>query len=836
MKLGWLIGVVALGCGSDPASSGATDTEGGSSTQALVSSTGATDDASSTMTGDDASTGTGDDCGGESCEVPPGEVQVLRDASGTPHIRASTERGAMFGLGYATGRDRMVQMQLAVLAAQGRMASLIGEEGIESDIRARVWGDWRHAEALAAALPKQTRALLDAYADGVNAVLEQDGGPPALSTLGVSAQPWSAAHSLAVWTRFGSFFASDPSNKSAGYEAFLAAVEAGGLEAALAELHGTPHPGNVDAAVVQADDVDPKLRAEVDAYAATLGYGPLAAAIPGGVTHATPVFFGHDAPKFSHAWAVSGAHTTTGASALVSDPQTPVTNPSLFYEYSVEGGDLHARGIGIAGVPGLLIGSTPTVAWGITAAGIDQRDLFALDMVDAGTYRVDGMEYELERSTETIDVLGRPPIEVETSMSLWGPVVTQTLTNPAGEYALKGYPYVQTDHATVEGLLGMMRSSTLAQLRDAIEAWTFPSANIVVAAPQGEVFFTLLGAIPVRSQLSPGGGLIAQDGGSMAHDWQDVIPQMYKPWVVNPSRGYAMSANHRPVGDWYPLPLGLGSGGKGDTSRSRRLRELLDARMASGAFEPEDVLEAIQYDCVNGFRRDLARLGVHVVETQPGALRAASVATVAVLEGWLEAGAQMRTDQVGVSVAARLNVKFRQGQVPDPLIEAYGGGETGLGLFLDAMTAMLDDDPNAALDGDVVAYLDDVLSGAAVEDASAADLEYANGAAQWSAPWQASLDWGDLGGGPTLEAGPLQCADGGTVWSQSSEAYTQFVSLHTPDEMWTVMAPGVSEMEGDPSASAQIEPWVAGDLKAAPLSAGGVAAIAVETETLLFDD
>lgn len=831
--IGWVVGATTLGCGTEPGVSGATDTGGTSSTGGLDSSSGEGEGSSGATTDSGESSDTDDSqCDGVPCDPEPGEVVIQRDATGTPHIRAATEGGAMYGLGYATAQDRMVQMQLAVLAAQGRMASIVGEDGIEADVRARVWGDWRHAEAVAAALPAETRELLQAYADGVNAVLEHSGAPEALESLGVQSQAWSAAHSIALWTRFGSFFASDPSDKAGAYEAFVAAAESDGLEAALAELQGTPHPGNVAAAVVQADDIDPKLRAEVEAYAATLGYGPLAAALPGGVTHATPTFFNHEAPKFSHAWAVSGEHTSTGAAALVSDPQTPVTNPSLFYEFSVEGGEMHARGIGIAGVPGLLIGATPTVAWGITAAGIDQRDLFALEMVDNNTYRVDGTEHDLDRSVETIDILGRPSIEVETAMSLWGPVITPTLTNPAGPYALKGYPYVQTEHATVEGMLGMMRSSTLAEMREAIELWTFPSANIVVAAPDGDVFYTLLGAIPVRSQLSPGGGLIAQDGGSLAHDWQDIIPQTYKPWVINPSRGYAMSANHRPVGDWYPLPLGLGSGGKGDTSRSRRLRELLDARLASGPLEPEDVLEAIQYDCVNGFRRDLARLGVHAAQTQPGALRAASIATAAVLGPWLDAGAHMLTDQAGVGVAAGLNVKFRQGQVPAALIDAYGGGETGLGLFLDAMVATLDADPDAVLDADVLAYLDDLLSSAAVEDAGAADLAYANGQASWSAPWQASLDWGDLGIGPTLDAGPLACADGGTVWSQGSEAYTQFVSLHAPDEMWTVMAPGASEVEGAAVASSQLDPWVAGELKPAPLSAAAISAVAVETETL----
>lgn len=828
------VGVTALGCGTDDVSS--MDTDG--STSGETSGETSAPDAGSDESGEseaesDASSG-GVDCGQDSPCPEPGDegVVIMRDATGTPHIRAETDEGAMFGLGWATAQDRMVQMQLAVVAAQGRMASVVGAEGLEADIQARTWGHWRHSESVAASLPDSTRSLLEAYSAGVNAVLQQDGAPVVLDALGVEAQVWTPAHTLAVWTRFGSFFASNPAGKAAGYEAFVDQMEEDGLDAALAELLGDPHPGNVEAAVVQAADVDAEVRAEIEAYAGTLGHGPLAAASSKSVTDFTPTFFDHDAPKFSHVWAVSGAHTTSGAAALVSDPQTPVTNPSLFYEYAIEGESIHARGIGVAGVPGFLIGATESLAWGITAAGIDQRDLFALDMVDTETYVVDGEEHTLVRETETIEVRNADAVEVEYVASLWGPVVNATLIDPRNVYALKGYPYVETEHATVEAMIGMMQAGTLDSMRGAIEGWTFPSANIVVAAPKGDVFYTLLGAIPVRSQLSPGGGLIAQDGGSLAHDWQDVIPDAYKPWVLNPGRGYAMSANHRPVGDWYPIPLGLGSGGKGDTSRSRRLRELLDAEIAAGPMTPDEVLSNVQYDCVNAFRRDIARLGVHAATVQPETLRQATLLAAADLESWLDAGGTMLSDTIGVSVAARLDVKFRQGQVPDALIDAYGGGETGLGLFLDAMVATLDDDPQVRLDDDVIAYLDDVLSVAAAQDLAAADAAYLSNAASWSAAWQASLDWGDLGIGATLEAGPLQCADGGTVWSQSSESYTQFVSLHEPDAMATVLAPGASEVEDSASAQAQLDTWVNGALKPAPLSAEAVTAIAVETEEL----
>jgi acyl-homoserine lactone acylase PvdQ len=78
---------------------------------------------------------------------------------------------------------------------------------------------------------------------------------------------------------------------------------------------------------------------------------------------------GGEGPRFSHAWVVGGDRTTTGAAVLVSDPQTPVRNPSLLYQFHVQGRTFNARGAGVAGSPILLVGFTDRVAWGATALG-----------------------------------------------------------------------------------------------------------------------------------------------------------------------------------------------------------------------------------------------------------------------------------------------------------------------------------------------------------------------------------------------------------------------------------------------------------------------------------
>ena len=97
-------------------------------------------------------------------------------------------------------------------------------------------------------------------------------------------------------------------------------------------------------------------------------------------------------PKFSHAWVIGGKKTTTGSSVLVSDPQTPVWNPSMLYEFHVKGATFNTRGAGVAGSPVILIGFNQRVAWGMTALGADQADIFILktDPNRPDQYQVDG--------------------------------------------------------------------------------------------------------------------------------------------------------------------------------------------------------------------------------------------------------------------------------------------------------------------------------------------------------------------------------------------------------------------------------------------------------------
>src|SRR6201996_3728476 len=102
-------------------------------------------------------------------------VDIRLDANGIPWIKAANTLDAAAALGYAHARDRMFQMELMRRAASGRLSEIVGEPTLGVDKMMRVLGLRRHAVADLEGLPPETRAILDAYASGVNAWIAKKG-------------------------------------------------------------------------------------------------------------------------------------------------------------------------------------------------------------------------------------------------------------------------------------------------------------------------------------------------------------------------------------------------------------------------------------------------------------------------------------------------------------------------------------------------------------------------------------------------------------------------------------------------------------------------------------
>src|SRR5438445_11332261 len=128
-------------------------------------------------------------------------VTIRRDERGIPYIEAANDDDLYFAQGYVTASDRLWRMDLLRRNVRGELAEILGPAALSQDQRHRTLGFGRIVDATAAQMAPQMRAVLEAYAKGVNAFIESRNNqnlPPEFLILQYKPRPWLTADSLAI--------------------------------------------------------------------------------------------------------------------------------------------------------------------------------------------------------------------------------------------------------------------------------------------------------------------------------------------------------------------------------------------------------------------------------------------------------------------------------------------------------------------------------------------------------------------------------------------------------------------------------------------------------------
>lgn len=770
------------------------------------------------------------------------EILLRRDSFGVPHIFADTDSGAFYGLGYAAAQDRLFQMHWHRLIIQGRLSQFLGrgtdDAYFEHDKRMRIIGYARHAERVIALMEQEPRELLEAYADGVNAWMNDPGVVlhPMFASTGFPLEPWTAADCVAVWIRLARNFG------GAVGEGLGKAKNLHQYEADAQLLCGAPDANCQDlidlyteqvvydeaAAMMVEAEIPVDVRQAIDDYAAQMG-----------VTNTPRPGPMPNTPKFSHMWAIGGSHTPDGKAVLVGDPRTTIQMPSSFIEFHMVGESFEMRGVGVPGSPNAVAGSTRDNAWSLASLGGDQADLFRLktDVSCPDGYVLDGncMAWEAE-GVELILIKDEDAVSVPVRDSYFGPVVSDIVIDrkPDEEYSTKSIPLSEPERDSFIGFLRMYRATDLFEFGDALEDWRYPPANVLFADSGGRVGWWANGAFPLRSNASPLGGMIAQDGSSLIYDWMDVIPHEVLPHVLDPADSRLFNANHAPVGSWYPLPIRFGTNSTGDSDRSRRLRELVTSKQDFTAQE----IEAFHRDTINPARRDIVRLGIYLRNIALIPFSGDADKSLRELEDWAAAGSLHTAAHRGVLLAELLDIKFRSQDLP-VVTSVYGGSNAGLHNFLKEKIDEINTNGSTEVEQELILWLDQRLS-----DAWQLANTLAGPPSEWLSFYAAEVQtltpqaWTTLDGlpplaDPAISVGPLTCVDSGTLLSQSGQAYTQVVRVGLEDGASSVLA--FEQSENVPLGNgSQQGIFEALDFKPSPMSKAGIEAMGNVVDTLLL--
>jgi len=117
-------------------------------------------------------------------------VTIIRDNWGIPHVYGKTDADTVFGVMYAQAEDDFNRVETNYLNSMGRLAEAEGESAIYRDLRMKLFIDPAAMQALYGKSPEWLKALMDAYADGLNYYLHKN--PQVKPRVITRFEPWMA--------------------------------------------------------------------------------------------------------------------------------------------------------------------------------------------------------------------------------------------------------------------------------------------------------------------------------------------------------------------------------------------------------------------------------------------------------------------------------------------------------------------------------------------------------------------------------------------------------------------------------------------------------------------
>jgi penicillin amidase len=468
-------------------------------------------------------------------------VSVLRDEAGIPHITAANHSDLARALGYVQAQDRLFQIELGIRLAEGRLAEVVGPELVESDRVFRTFDAEGFARATLAMYPPKVRAEVDAFADGINAWIDELGDRPPLTfwLLGIRPRRVSAVDMIAG-TLPVSLMLGANLNDEVLYLNLARRLPPDTIAELLPVALGLPlePPPSPTTAFLRSTGL--------------AGLGPLA--VPNALRTGVAA---------SNNWVVDGTKSLSGKPMLASDPHLPQSLPSIWYEAVLSTPDSFTAGAMVVGSQSVSIGTNGHVAWGVTNVQADVMDLCLEELSpDGKSYLFRGEWLPIDERPVKLEVKGQPDETYVIRSTRHGPLIDNLLVPanstlatlslhdryavalrfaaPPGAAAWTG---VEAAHA---------RNGT--ELIEAYRHFTGAVLNLVWADEAGDIGWHVVGAVPDRQAFT---GKYPMPCAHGEFEWRGMIPYDQLPHIENPPEHFIVTANDRVTdvpfnGDWMP--------------------------------------------------------------------------------------------------------------------------------------------------------------------------------------------------------------------------------------------------------------------------------------------
>jgi penicillin G amidase len=491
---------------------------------------------------------------------------IERDAYGVPHISAPTLEAAFQRAGYAVAQDRLWQMENSRRVARGRMAEAFGPTFAASDreVLSFAYTD-QELQAQISSLSPKTRAMLTSYVRGVNAWIDEaklsNKLPTGYSQNDFQPEPWTELDSAAVAIRlfqlFGKGGAGEIRNMALlGYLQGRAETKDRVLDI-LEDFAWFNDRSSIPTIAAQDDplrnsrpDFAIPSRATTEKHVAALPKVSLLELLPGvrlaEMKNSRAVAELVSAPSQwgSYAVVVGPSRSATGYPILLSAPQMGFRTPSVIHEMSISAPGYEVVGMDVPGVPGIAIGHSRDLAWGLTS-GVADTDDIVYNPLDADGYTLGGVKKAFDTATFQINVKGGSPQTFVQKRTQWGPVVIESRTAKvvfSRRSASRGKELQSLESVSTIGSI-----NSAAEVEAALQGATV-NFNCFYATSSGDIGYRYTGLVPLRAT---GHDPRFPVPGETSAEWRGMIPFEKMPHVRNPKGGLLANWNNKPV-EWWP--------------------------------------------------------------------------------------------------------------------------------------------------------------------------------------------------------------------------------------------------------------------------------------------
>ncbi|MFO7558435.1 MAG: penicillin acylase family protein [Desulfobacterales bacterium] len=484
--------------------------------------------------------------------------QIWRDQHGVCHVEGKNQNDLFRLMGYAHGKDRGMQILLMRILGWGRASEFLdsSDEMLEIDMFFRRM-NWGSVAGEVQKLTPEAKEITEAYCKGVNEALAEK-TPWEYKLLGYKPEPWRTEDVIMLSRMIG--YLTLAQSQGEMEKLLVELIQAGIDEERLHELF-PGILGGLDIDLVKKVTLQERIVSPASLW-----------------NIAAPLMMA------SNNWAVSGKKTASGKPILANDPHLEVNRlPNVWYEMVLKANGRYAISGTMPGLPALLIGRNPDLAWSATYTFMDGTDSWIEQCKNGQYFREPDQWVSFRKREEVIKRKKKDPVTIVFYENEHG--ILEGDPNQDGYYLTTSWAPADSGGVTLNSILKIwdIKSVTegMNQLGKIETSW-----NLLLADKDGNIGYQMSGLMPKRREGIS--GFVPLPGWKKENDWQGFEKPEDLPRCYNPECGYFVTSNQDLNGYGKVRPINMAMG----PYRSDRIADLLSG---PEQFTCDDMIK-IQYD------------------------------------------------------------------------------------------------------------------------------------------------------------------------------------------------------------------------------------------------